>query len=400
MTHAKGVAGADYAGGGIFNLMQSVAQACGAPASGFASCTVLPAEHLAETRHLVLFVIDGLGLPALAALPESSCLRRHLIGSLSSVFPSTTASAITTFMTGLSPAQHALTGWHVQLDEINEIDEMLAILPMAVRGQRPSPNQAAADAVADLAPRLFPYRTVFQQMTRESFVISPQHIAGSPFNAWHARGATTCAYATLPELFAQLGGLLREASAPRYVYAYYPELDSASHRFGCASEQALAVLSALDKAFDRFLADAAGADVSVIVTADHGFIDAPLERVICLDDHPQLAGWLAHPLSGERRVAYCHVQPEHRCEFADYVRANLAHAVELRASDDLIDAGWFGPPPYSPRLAGRVGDYTLVPKDDWTITDWLPGEKRYSLIGVHGGISAEEMRVPLIEIRV
>ena len=100
MTHANGVAGADYAGGGIFNLMQSIAQACGAPASDFAQCATLPAERLAATRHLVLFVIDGLGLPALAALPESSSLRRHRIGSLSSVFPSTTASAITT---ALSP---------------------------------------------------------------------------------------------------------------------------------------------------------------------------------------------------------------------------------------------------------------------------------------------------------
>lgn len=397
MTDANGVAGADYAGGGIFNLMQSIAQACGAPASDFAQCATLPAERLAAKRHLVLFVIDGLGLPALAALPESSSLRRHRIGSLSSVFPSTTASAITTFMTGLPPSQHALTGWHVQLDEI---DEMLAILPMTVRGRRQSPNEAAADAVADLPPRLFPYRTVFQQMTRDSFIISPQHIAGSSFNAWHARGATTCAYATLPDLFAQLGSSLSEAAAPRYIYAYFPDLDSAAHRFGCASEQALAVLSALDKAFDQFLADAAGADASVIVTADHGFIDAPCERVICLDDHPRLAGWLAHPLSGERRAAYCHVQPAHRGEFADYVRVNLAHAVELHASADLIDAGWFGPPPYSLRLAGRVGDYTLVMKDDWTITDWLPGEKRYPLIGVHGGVSVEEMRVPLIEIRV
>ena len=57
MTHANGVAGADYAGGGIFNLMQSVAQACGAPASGHAQCAALPAERLAEARHLVLFVI-------------------------------------------------------------------------------------------------------------------------------------------------------------------------------------------------------------------------------------------------------------------------------------------------------------------------------------------------------
>lgn len=386
-------ASADYTGGGLFNLMQSIAQACGVPANGFAQCSVLPAAKLTETRHIVLIVIDGLGLPALARLPETSRLRRHLIGSLSSVFPSTTASAITTFMTGLAPSQHGLTGWHVRLEEIGQT---LAILPMTVR----APGEALAAPVEELPPRLFPYPTLFQQMTRESWVIAPQRIAGSPFNAWHARGATTRAYATLPELFGNLSGLLVDAAAPRYIYAYYPDLDSVSHRFGCDSEQAFDVLRAFDKAFEEFLATTEGADASLIVTADHGFIDSPPERVVCLDDHPQLAQWLAQPLSGERRVAYCHVLNGHQADFAAYVRQHLAHCVELHASADLIRAGCFGPPPYHPQLAARVGDYTLMMKANWTITDWLPGEKRYELIGVHGGGSREEMRVPLVSMRL
>lgn len=384
---------ADYSGGGIFNLMQSVAQACGAPGNGFASCAVLPATQLAETRHIVLLVVDGLGLQALEKLPLSSSMRRYVIGSLSSVFPSTTASAITTFMTGCAPSQHGLTGWHVQLAELGQ---MLAILPMTVRGR----GEALAFPVEDLPPRLFPYPTLFQQMKRESLVVAPQRIAGSPFNAWHARGASTRAYATLPELFGHLSDLLTEADTPRYIYAYYPDLDSASHHFGCASDQAVEVLFALDKAFEEFLATAEGVDASLIVTADHGFIDSPPERVVCLDDHPQLAMWLAQPLSGERRVAYCHVDPTHRAAFADNVRQNLAHCVALHASADLIRAGWFGPPPHHPQLLARVGDFTLVMKDNWTITDWLPGEKRYSLVGVHGGTSLDEMRVPLVSIRL
>ena len=384
---------ADYAGGGIFNLMQSIAEACGAPASGFEQCASLPAKTLDETRHVVLIVVDGLGLPLLARLPESSGLRRHLIGSLSSVFPSTTASAITTFMTGLAPAQHGLTGWHVRLEEIGQT---LAILPMTVR----APGEALAVPVEELPPRLFPYPTLFQRMTRESWVIAPQRIAGSPFNAWHARGASTRAYATLPELFGHLSDLLTDAVAPRYIYVYHPDLDAASHRFGCESEQAFEALRAFDTAFESFLATSRGADTSLIVTADHGFIDSPREHVVCLDDHPQLAAWLTQPLSGERRVAYCHVAAAHRSEFAAYVRQHLAHCADLQASTDLIAAGCFGPPPYHPQLAARVGDFTLQMKADWTITDWLPGEKRYELIGVHGGSSREEMRVPLVAIRL
>ncbi len=35
-------------------------------------------------------------------------------------------------------------------------------------------------------------------------------------------------------------------------------------------------------------------------------------------------------------------------------------------------------------------------KDRFLIKDWLPGEPRYVHIGVHGGMSAQEMYVPLI----
>ena len=65
-------------------------------------------------------------------------------------------------------------------------------------------------------------------------------------------------------------------------------------------------------------------------------------------------------------------------------------------SERLIEEGWFGPGEPHPKLKDRIGDYTLVMKGNWTIKDWLPGEKRYRQIGVHGGVSADEMIVPLV----
>ena len=380
----------DYAGNSIVNLMQSIATACGSTQRRYHQLQALPAAKLGEARHIVLLVIDGLGQRTLERHPASPNLQRHAIGTMTSVFPSTTASAITTFMTGLAPAQHGLTGWHMHMDEI---DQTLAILPL-------TPRCAPAKFLPEELPsRLFDHQSLFQQLDRDCWVIAPLDIVGSPFNAWHSRGARSLAYNTIPEMFAQLSTLLREAETPRYIYAYYPYLDSHSHSFGCESKQALLNLAALDTLFGNLLLDAKGSDTWLIATADHGFIDSPPERVISLDQHPQLAALLTRPLCGERRATYCYVSTDRRPAFESYVRQHLDHCVDLHRSSDLIDAGWFGPPPYHPHLASRIGDYTLVMKDDWTIKDKLPGERHYPMLGVHGGISDAEMTVPLIAVQ-
>ena len=381
----------DYSGQGLVNLVQSIATACGSADARYPELAALPAATLGEARHIVLLVIDGLGQRILERHPACPNLQRHAIASIGSVFPSTTASAITTFMSGLAPAQHGLTGWHIYLEEI---EQTLAILPLTPRS---GPPLAAPET---LAARLFTQPTLFEQLDRESWVVTPRSIAGSPFNAWHSRGATSLAYDSLEEMFAQIACLLRDANAPRYIYAYTSDLDRDAHRHGTDSAQVRQTLASLDRGCGELWRDAQGSDSWLLVTADHGFIDSPPPRVVNLDDHPRLAALLTRPLCGERRAAYCYVAPENRPAFKAYIAAQLAHCVDLRNSADLIDAGWFGPPPYHPRLAARVGDYTLVMKDDWTIKDQLPGEKQHRMLGVHGGVSSDEMIVPLIAVRV
>ena len=242
----------DYAGQGIVNLMQSIAVACGQPALPYRQLDALPAAALAEARHIVLLVIDGLGERLLSRHPSPN-LRTHMHATMTSVFPSTTASAITTFMSGLAPAQHALTGWHMHLAEI---DETLAILPLTPRLGRLPPGVSAQS----LAPRLFAYPSLFAALARESWVVAPRSIAGSAFKAWHARGAHSLAYTTIDEMYVLIASLLRDATAPRYVYAYVADLDSCAHRHGCDSVPVQQTLAALDAGFGRCADAVQGSD--------------------------------------------------------------------------------------------------------------------------------------------
>ena len=126
----------DYAGGSLVNLMSSIAAALGAH-SPYAPLAALPPDALAEARHVVLWVVDGLGFDYLSR--HAGALRRHLRGSMTSVFPSTTASAIPTFLTGLAPQQHGLTGWNMYFREIGAV---VAPLPFRVRTGRHALREA------------------------------------------------------------------------------------------------------------------------------------------------------------------------------------------------------------------------------------------------------------------
>ncbi len=388
-TNAAAFTLPDYGGGSIVNLMRGVADACGAAPLPYAPLAGFDVEALGAARNLALLVIDGLGDNHLMRRCAGSVLHRHRVGRLTSVFPSTTASAITTFLTGLAPQQHALTGWHLYF---REVDRIVATLPLQPR--------APGVAPLGLQPhRLFAHGNLFDRLGRASWTVSPASIVHSPFNVFHAGRATRVAYASAEGMFLALAALARRGRAPQFLHAYYPEIDADAHAHGIASDAVAARFAALDAAFGLFLDALAGSDTTVLVSADHGFIDAPAARLIELDRHPRLAATLARPLCGERRVAYGYVRPGQHERFEAYVRERLDHCATLYPSRTLIEQGWFGPGAAHPELASRIGDYTLVMKDDWTIKDWVPGEKRHPQIGVHAGVSADEMFVPLIVAR-
>lgn len=390
MTHSApaGRVLPDYRGASLVNLMSALLRAFGAePPPAYPPLAALGREL--DRRTVVLLVIDGLGdlFLARAHAPALAGRRR---GRLTSVFPSTTATAITTFLTGEAPQQHGLTGWHVHFKELGSV---VTVLPFVARHGGEPLSRAGVQA----GP-LLGHTPVFDRLRARSVVVAPERILHSDFNAAHAGRAELRGYATAAQMFGTITAVARHATERTYVYAYWSELDHLAHEHGIGSLAVRAHLAELDDAFGRFLAHLAGSETTVIVTADHGFLDVPPERNLELDAHPGLAETLVLPLCGERRAPYCYVHPDRREDFERYVREHLAHACELHESRALIADGWFGLGPPHPRLCERIGHYVLVMKENWTLKDWLPGERRFVQAGVHGGTSPEEMYVPLIAV--
>jgi hypothetical protein len=382
----------DYQGGSIVNLMTSVVMGLGGASSLYPPLRDLDPLVLGASRNVALMVIDGLGYHHLTAKARQTHFHRHLRGRMTSVFPSTTATAVTTFLTGEAPQQHGLTGWHVYLEELGGVT---AVLPLKRRNGPPVSKRSVLDTA-----RVFEPRPICERIPVTAYIVAPNGIIDSPYNAAYSGKAVKRPYHALQDFFRVVARTLKENEHRKYVYAYYPEIDRLAHEHGIGSRQVAGHLADLDAAFGWFLRQAAGTDTTVIVTADHGFLDTRPERRIDIASHPALTEALRLPLCGESRAAYCYVRPEKRGQFKSAVETQLAGRAEIVESAALIEQGYFGFGPAHPLLRERVGDYTLIMQDDYTIKDWLPGEERYNHIGVHGGMSEEEMFVPLIVANV
>lgn len=377
----------DYQHNSLVNLMSRLAQSFGAANTDYPAFVHASLSGLSDYQHIVLLVIDGLGARYVDSHP--GFLHAHKRCELTSVFPTTTASAITTFMTGLGPQQHGLVGWFTYLREIGAIT---AVLPGQVRGSR----ETLADRGVEIGA-LYGQPPIFDRLDVASTIIAPDWIINSPFNVAHSGRARRVGYADLASMLSVLRDCL-QSDERQYIYAYWPEFDRLSHQYGNGSEEVAMHFQQLEQALAEFNQSMDAGRSLLLLTADHGFIDTQPDQVVQVAEHPVLRDSLCMPLSGEPRLAYCFVHPNRADNFVDYVQTRLGDKMEIHASEDLIARGVFGLGTAHPQLSQRVGDYILIMKDNVVIRDWLAGEKPFFQHGVHGGMSELEMLVPLITL--
>ncbi|AOZ50996.1 alkaline phosphatase family protein [Chromobacterium vaccinii] len=384
-----GAAWPDYQGGGLLNLMQTLSLELGGPDLGHAPLASGALAGIGGHRHVCLILIDGLGDAQLRRLGPNSRLRALQRATISSVFPPTTAAAVATALTGRSPAEHGLIGWHQLHGE-----EIIAPLPLYARHPADAGGQESRRAAT-----LYRARPLFDRLARRAFLYLPDFIAYSPCSRHHAGGAERVAYrGGMADGFARLARRLADPQ-PAFHYLYLPQLDTLMHEQGPDSDAARVLLAEIDAAFAALLGEAERCGAAIVAIADHGFVAAPDAQWLDVDADLELYGLLARPLSGETRLAYCHLKPGCAARFIELARERLGHACWVVESRELRTSGVFGPGSAHPDLARRCGDVALIAKPGWNLRDTLPGEETLRLAGVHAGVHPDEQAIPLIVYR-
>lgn len=317
-------------------------------------------------RNVVLLLLDGLGQNILMEhLPEDSFLRRHQTASLSSVFPPTTTAAATALETGLFPSQSGWLGWTIFWPPL---EKNVALYPNTTDDG----SHASVEHIGNT------YLTV-QQIThviREQSGISAVSI--SEQGDIYAK--------TLDQVLAEVSRVCREPGQ-HFVYAYVNEPDHTLHRRGCHAKAVRKWLLEVDEQLKYLNCP----DSLFLLTADHGFIDVD---PLCLEDYPELENTLLRKPSIEPRALNLFVKPGREGDFLTLWKQTVGDSYTLYTRKQVLEKDLFGPRPHHPMLEEMLGDYLAVANTPLTL---FPNPSYLKFMkATHGGMTAEELTVPMI----
>jgi hypothetical protein len=341
---------------------------------------------------ICLLLVDGLGADQLALYASDAPFLSSLTGRepLTAGFPSSTPVSLSTLGTGAPPGAHGIVGVHFEASP----GELLESIKWTIhRGGR------AVDQREELPPeQVQPLDTLLHRAATSGVdvrVVSARAFEGSGLTRAALRGGQYRGVHALGDLAAELITALH-APAPVFCYGYHAHLDMLGHVYGPGSLPWRLELSVIDRVAG-LVAEALPPDGLLVVTADHGMVTVPAGSRIDADTDPALRAGV-RLLGGDPRSRHVYAKPGAAAEVLAAWKERLGPAGWVRAGEEAIEAGWFGPT-VDDRTRARIGDVVVAMRGDSTVTRSRAEPMISLMIGQHGSLTPAEQHIPLLLAR-
>ena len=317
-----------------------------------------------------------------------------VVAQLTSQFPSTTTAHVTTLHSGIPVAEHGLYEWHLLEPSLNRL---ITPLLFAFSGDGRRESLKGVLDPESVYPRESIYARLAEQGVRSSVAQPAAYAHGSP-NRVLLRGADVLPFSRARQGLAAAATALA-ATDVGYAMVYLDEVDSLMHHIGPETPAA-------DAAFAKALTLVDRAPFTsgtlVLLTADHGMSPVDPARTVYVNElWPELAEHLeigadGKPLApaGSCRDLFLHVRDGETSEVRDQLADRLDGIADVVAVDELVAGGAFDTP--SARLRARLGDVVVLPRYGEAAFWHEPGHFVQEFHGQHGGLSPQEMEIPLL----
>jgi predicted AlkP superfamily pyrophosphatase or phosphodiesterase len=356
----------DYQGACIANVVPELIK----HVTGATPAHWLPSS-IRTANQVVLLVLDGLGWEQLqshkALAPTISDFEG---GPITAVAPTSTASGLTSIVTGRPPSVHGIAGYRLAMG-----DDLLDILKW---------RTADGDARSHIVPTQFQVQPAFA--ANDVPVVTRRHFIGTGFTDAHLHGTRISGYSVLSSLPVEVWRLAK--AGEQFIYAYYDGLDTVAHQHGLG-EHYDAELYTADRLVRDLLAGLPAGCV-LVITSDHGQVQVG-GRTIDIDADIQA---MCTRYSGEGRFRWLHTSPDRVDELTATCRERFADLAWVMTKQEVSDSGMFGGR-LEEWVASRLGDVALIAAGPVAFRDPTHNSETHMQCR-HGSLTSAEMHVPLL----
>jgi predicted AlkP superfamily pyrophosphatase or phosphodiesterase len=354
---------------------------------------------------VILFFIDGFGWQFYEKFYQSDFFKAiekyGVINKLTSQFPSTTAAHVTKIHTNLTVGESGVFEWNYYEPKVDAVISPL-LFSFAGDNQRDTLKN-----VID-SKKILPQQTFYQYLKKsriESFVFQHESYTPSTYSYIVFKGAKVIPYKTLPEAIVNLFNLFNTNKEKSYYFLYFDKIDSISHIYGPDSSQVegqiIAFITFMEKfflpQFKKFK------NTLFLMTADHGQIQINPKTTFYLNKKaPKIKKYLKTNKNnqylvpgGSPRDMFLYIKENYLEEAKFYLEKKLKNIAEVYLTQDLIDQGFFGEK-ISKTFLKRVGNLLILPYKNESVWWWEKGKFEQKFFGHHGGLTKEEMEIPLL----
>ena len=336
-------------------------------------------------KNVVFIILDGMGEHILNNASPEGFFKNHKVDCVTSVYPSTTTAALTTYYSGRPPYETGWIAWSQYFKEYGRAIDMLSHRESYLHEDVKNPLMNVFDTVVKYTP-------VFEQIERsmpnvKAYEVMPKYS--------DRRSKRTLVADNIDELVENVT-MLCENPGDKFIMAYSDNPDATLHKFGAYSEEAKEFILTAERKIEE-MCNSFGEDTIVIVSADHGHRD--IEKAYTLLDYPEILECLIMPPSLESRTIAFWVKEDMRRIFEDRFKSVFGNEFMLLTREEFLDKHFLGYGEKHPKVDEFIGNYIALSTSTSIIRiETFLAEGKKVKASTHCGLTKEEMEVPVIII--
>ena len=366
----------------ILNMMTSILKNYGVK-SNHDSLPELDKILEKKYKNVVLVILDGMGENVINKASNNGYFNKYKKKVITSIYPSTTAAALTTFYSGKAPIETGWIGWSQYFKECGRAIDMLPHVDSYT-------GEPISRKVFD-AYELLKYKTVYQQIKEaspevETYEIKPTHCDMKAEKCIHINN--------LKDLCDSIKTLCKSKSE-KYVFAYFDSPDKINHRNYWDSEATKEFILYAEDLFKKLNDELKGTDTLMIISADHGHTN--MNKYYNALEIDELKDCYIMPPSIEPRFLSFWIKEDKKDYFKRTFKEKFKDEFILYTKQEFLNSNLLGYGDKHRKIDDFLGDFMAVAISDAMISIKVAiSREKYKKLSNHCGLTREEMEVPLI----